>query len=104
MNGRAWKMWYKQKPRPDKDFERHVKAENTWLKPVFRALKFAKKARKEMKRADENCECGLWYDEHDGFGYREKCRAGWLCKGHDSMRCPFNLVNMLIASLEGEAE
>jgi hypothetical protein len=103
MNGRAWKKWYKTKPKPCKDDIRDAKAELRWMKPVDRALKFAKKALKEMKKADPDSECGLWYDVSDGFGYREMCRAGGRCEARCKGReCPYALATALIRELEGD--
>ena len=102
MMGRAWKKSFK-KTRPSKDDVRDVKAELHWMKPVDRALKFAKKALKEMKTGDPDSGCGLWYDVSDGFGYREMCRAGGRCYGEDS-GCPYRNLKILIRSLGGECE
>lgn len=104
MNGKAWKKWYK-KTRPSKDDIRDVKAEIRWKKPVYSALKFAKKAVREMKKADPDSECGLWYDVHDGFGYRELCRVGGHCEARcNSRKCPHALAMALIRALEGADE
>lgn len=102
MNGKAWKKWYK-KPRPSKDDIRDAKAELRWMKPVDRAIKFAKKALKEMKKADPDSECGLWYDVNDGFGYREMCRAGGRCFGMNS-GCPYRNLRIAIKGLGGQCE
>ncbi len=102
MNGKYWKMWHKTKPKPCKDDIRDAKAELRWMKPVDRALKFAKKALKEMKKADPDSECGLWYDVNDGFGYREMCRAGGRCYRDSS--CPYRNLKIAITGLGGECE
>ena len=104
MNGRAWKKWYK-KPRPSKDDVRDAKAELRWMKPVDRALKFAKKALKEMKKADPDQDgCGLWYDVNDGGGYRELCRAGGRCYGDQDSGCPYRNLRIAIKGLGGQCE
>lgn len=105
MNGRAWKKWYKTKPRPSKDDIRDAKAELRWMKPVDRALKFAKKALREMKKADPDQDgCGLWYDVNDGLGYREMCRAGGRCCGDQDPGCPYKHAKMFIKLLGGSCE
>ena len=103
MNGRAWKKWFK-KTRPSKDDIRDAKAELPRMKPVDRALKFAKKARREMKNAEPNQDgCGLWYDVNDGLGYREMCRAGGRCYGEYS-GCPYRNLKIAIKGLGGQCE
>lgn len=105
MNGRAWKKWYKTKPRPSKDDIRDAKAAIDWQKPVCRAIKFARKALKEMKKADPDQDgCGLWYDVNDGGGYRELCRAGGRCYGDQDSGCPYKHAKMFIKLLGGSCE
>ena len=103
MNGRAWKRWCK-KPKPSKDDIRDAKVELRWMKPVDRAIKFANKALKEMKKADPDSECGLWYDVNDGFGYREMCRAGGRCYGDQDSGCPYRNLRIAIKGLGGQCE
>ena len=104
MNGMAWKRWYK-KTSPSKDYIRCVKADLRWMKPVGRALKFAKKALKEMKKADPDQDgCGLWYDINDGLGYREMCRAGGCCYGDQDSGCPYRNLRIAINGLGGGCE
>ena len=100
MRGRWLKKW---KRGACKDDWRQAHADWNWDKPVRRALKFAKKAMKEMRKANPDSGCGLWYDEHDGYGYREMCRAGGRCYGEDS-GCPYRNLKILIKSLGGECE
>ena len=104
MNGRAWHRWFK-KTRPSKDVIWDAKAELRWIKPVDRALKFAKKALREMKKADPNQDgCGLWYDVNDSFGYREMCSAdGRRCHGEEDPGCPYRNLKLAIKGLGGEA-
>ena len=104
MNGRAWKKWYKTKPKPCKDDIRAVKSQLEWMKPVDRALKFAKKALREIKKADPDSECGLWYDVNDSLGYRELCRAGGYCNGDQDSGCPYRNLRIAIKGLGGECE
>ena len=102
MRGRWLKKW---KRGASKDDWRQAHADWNWTKPVVRVLKFAKKAIKEMKKADPDQDgCGFWYDEHDGYGYREMCRAGGRCYGDQDSGCPYRNLKILIKSLGGECE
>ena len=96
MRGRWLKKWKRGASKGD---WRQARADWSWNKPVIRALKFAKKAMKEMRKANPDSSCGLWYDEHDGFGYREMCRAGGRCLPDSS--CPYRNLAIAIKSLGG---
>lgn len=102
MNGMAWHRWFK-KTSPSKDDIRDAKSELRWMKPIDRALKFAKKALREMKKADPDQDgCGFWYDVNDGLGYREMCNAGGRCHGEEDPGCPYRNLKMAIKGLGGE--
>ena len=103
MNGRAWKKWYKTKPRPSRDDIRDVKSQLRWYKHADRALMFAKRVLREIKKADAggSDSCGFWYDINDGGGYRELCLAGGRCDARCSDNCPKALAERLVRSLSG---
>lgn len=100
MRGRWLKKWKRGASKGD---WRQAHADWNRDKPVRRALKFAKKAMKEMHKANPDIICGLWYDEQDEFGFRGMCRAGGRCYGEDS-GCPYRNLKILIRNLGGECE
>ena len=99
MNGRWFKKLKKKHKLTKQDVADILHDERTH-KHVDRALKFARKAYREIQHDDESGGgCGLWYDVNDGLGYREMCMAGGRCTENQD-KCPFYLVKKLISSLE----
>ena len=110
MNGRCWKEWKKRGGLTSHEDWERAKLCWSFNKPVRRALKFAKKVLKEMKKGDPDSECGLWYDMNDGCGYRECCRSrkvrSQLCvyegRTHLIEDCPYELAKRLVSILGGD--